>query len=69
MSPKTHPLDLDKEFYSASEVAVKFGISLKSVYRLLERGLLESSSALRTKMIPQASIDKFIAASLKGGAR
>ena len=69
MSPKTHQMDLDKEFFSTSEVAVKFGISPKSVYRLLDRGLLESSSALRTKLIPRASIEKFIAASLKGGAR
>jgi excisionase family DNA binding protein len=62
-------MDLDKEFYSTSEVAVKFGISLKSVYRLLDRGLLKSSSALRTKLIPRSSVETFIAASLQGGAR
>jgi transposase len=47
-------------FYSVKEVSRQFGISTKSVYRLLERGLLTSSPALRKKMIPKASIDKFI---------
>jgi len=58
-----------KVFYTVAEVAVQFGISTKSVYRLLERGLLKSSSALRRKMIPRASVETFIAASLQGGAR
>lgn len=58
-----------KVFYSVAEVAKQFGISQKSVYRLLERGLLKSSPALRRKMIPKASLDAFVGASLQGGAR
>lgn len=58
-----------KVFYSVAEVAKQFGISQKSVYRLLERGLLKSSPALRRKMIPKASLDQFVGASLQGGTR
>jgi len=69
MSTVTHELDNAKVFYTVAEVASQFGISTKSVYRLLERGLLRSSPALRRKMIPRASVDNFIAASLQGGGR
>jgi hypothetical protein len=58
-----------KLFYSIAEVAVSFGISKKSVYRLLERGFLLSSPALRRKMIPRGSIEKFVALSGKEGAK
>lgn len=69
MNASTHPLAYEKEFYSVSEVAGKFGISQKSVYRLLDRCLLKASPALRKKMIPRASVEAFIANSLNGGAR
>jgi hypothetical protein len=59
----------EREFFSVSDVAIKFGISRKSVYRLLERGLLRSSTALRKKMITRASLENFIAGSLQGGTR
>jgi len=48
-------------FYSAAEVGAMFGVSTKTVYRLLDRGLLKSSSALRHKRISKASIDEFMA--------
>lgn len=64
-----HAPDNAKVFYTVAEVASQFGISHKSVYRLLERGLLKSSTALRRKMIPQACVETFIAASLQSGAR
>ena len=57
----------ERVFYSVSEVAGMFNISEKSVYRLLERGLLKSSSALRHKRISQASIQEFVAATTGGG--
>lgn len=69
MSTITHPVPSEKEFYSVSEVAVKFSISQKSVYRLLDRGLLKASSALRKKMIPKASVAQFIATSFNGELR
>jgi len=58
-----------KVFYTVADVASQFGISQKSVYRLLDRGLLKASSALRKKMIPRASVELFIANSINGGAR
>jgi len=54
-------------FYSVVEVSEMFGISTKSVYRLLARGLLQSSSALRHKRISRASIDAFVAATVNSG--
>jgi len=57
----------ERIFYSVSEVAEMFNISEKSVYRLLDRGLLKSSSALRHKRISRASIQEFVAATTGGG--
>jgi len=54
-------------FYTVPEVSVMFGISQKSVYRLLDRGLLKSSSALRHKRIPQSSIDAFTTTTVNNG--
>lgn len=53
--------------YSVEETAAMFGVSTKSVYRLLARGLLKSSSALRHKKIPRSSIDEFMAKTVGGG--
>lgn len=58
-----------KLFYNVKDVASQFGISTKTVYRLLDRGQLRASPALRRKLIPKASVESFIAASLQGGAR
>jgi excisionase family DNA binding protein len=58
-----------RSFYSVSEVAEMFGISRKSVYRLLDRGLLQSSSALRHKMITKRSVEQFLTVAEKGGAQ
>ena len=57
-------------FVSVGEVSESFGVSSKSVYRLLDRGLLKSSSALRHKLILTSSVDEFVATTVKnGGAR
>lgn len=56
-------------FYTVSEVAETFGISRKSVYRLLDRGLLKSSTALRHKMISRRSIEEFLSTTENGGAK
>jgi len=60
-------LVLDKFLYPVSEVADLFSISTKTVHRLLQRGLLQSSNAFRHKMITRASIEKFMATTCKGG--
>jgi len=57
-------------FLSVEEVSESFGISRKSVYRLLDRGLLKFSPALRHKLILKSSVDEFVAATVNnGGAR
>jgi excisionase family DNA binding protein len=57
----------ERGFYSVSEVSVRFNVSKKTIYRLLDRGLLKSSSALRHKRISRASVEKFVADTDSGG--
>jgi len=60
-------LEQEKYLFPVSKVAEMFSISQKSVYRLLQRGLLQSSSAFRHKLITRASIEKFISTTGQGG--
>jgi hypothetical protein len=53
--------------FPVSKVAEMFSVSRKSVHRLLKRDLLQSSNALRHKMITRASIEKFMSATSNGG--
>ena len=46
------------------EAAAALGVSYVTVHRLLKRGLLKSSSALRTKIIPATEIHRFLKDSL-----
>jgi len=48
--------------YSMKEAAVALGVSYISIHRLLKRGLLKSSSALRTKVIPATELERFLKA-------
>lgn len=57
---------LDRLFYRVPQVAELLGVCNKTVYRLLQQGRLTASDALRTKLIPRASIEAFIASALKG---
>jgi len=61
-------LGQDTLLYPVSKVADMFSISKKSVHRLLQRGLLQSSSAFRHKRITRASIEKFMSATSNGDA-
>lgn len=58
---------VERVFYSVPEVSEMFGVSNKSVYRLLARGLLKSSSALRHKRISRASIEEFMTTTVNNG--
>jgi hypothetical protein len=51
--------DTTKLLYTLKETAFMLSVSEKSVRRLLERGLLKSNPALRTKLISSASINAF----------
>lgn len=57
----------ERLFYSAQEVADMFGVSRKSVYRLIYRGLLKSSDAFRHKMIEARSVQQFAAVTCNRG--
>ena len=46
-------------FYSVKEAAAFLNVSTKTVRRLLERGLLKSSKALRKKLIPCSELETF----------
>ena len=51
--------------YSVRETADVLGVSYMTVHRLLKRGLLKSSSALRHKLIPASEIERFLRDTLK----
>ena len=46
------------------ETAKVLGVSYITVHRLLQRGLLRSSLATGTKLIPRKEIERFFAATL-----
>ena len=46
--------------YSMQETADVLGISYFTVHRLIKRGLLRSSTALRHKLIPITEIERFL---------
>ena len=46
--------------YTTKETAKLLGTSPKTVYRLIERGLLKSSSALRHNRISRTEIERFL---------
>ncbi len=46
--------------YSMRDAAGVLGVSYITVHRLLKRGLLRSNSALRTKLISHAELERFL---------
>ena len=46
--------------YTMKETAAILGLSYITVHRLIQRGLLRSSSALRHKVIPRVEIERFL---------
>jgi hypothetical protein len=52
--------DLPKLLYNIKDTAEILSVSEKSVRRFLERGLLKTSLALRTKLITRESIEAFV---------
>ncbi len=51
--------------YTMAETAQILGVSYISVHRLLKRGLLRSSKALRHKLIPAEEIQRFLRSNLE----
>lgn len=46
--------------YTMRETAGLIGVNYQTVYRLNKRGLLRSSTALRTKLFPRSEIERFL---------
>lgn len=64
-APKAQvPAVLPKLAYSPDEAATVLGVCRDTVYRLLKRGLIRSSSALRHKVIPHTELERFLNDSL-----
>ena len=51
--------------YTMDETAKILGVSYITVHRLLKRGLLRSSRALRHKLIPATEIERFLKTTLQ----
>lgn len=54
------PAPLPRLAYTMQETANMLGVSYISVHRLLQRGLLKSSTALRHKVISMREIQRFL---------
>jgi hypothetical protein len=63
-SEKSEPRTLPRLAYTMREAAAMLGISYISVHRLLKRGLLRSSTALRHKVIPATELERFLKSTL-----
>jgi len=61
-APPTDPTKLPRLAYSIKETAKIIGVSEKSVRRLIDRGILKSSKALRHIRITHAEIERFLKA-------
>jgi len=51
--------------YTMKETAFVLGVSYITVHRLVKRGQLKSSRALRHKLIPVSEIEKFLKSTLQ----
>lgn len=51
---------LPKLAYSMRESADCIGVSYVTMHRLLKRGLIKSSTALRTKLIARTELERFL---------
>ena len=63
ISSETTPT-VPKLAYTMHETAQALGVSYITVHRLLKRGILRSSSALRHKVIPLTEIERFLKSTL-----
>jgi excisionase family DNA binding protein len=52
--------------FTVKQTAELLGLCNDTVYRLLKRGLLRSSSALRHKIIPKSEIERFLKETTNG---
>lgn len=59
---ESHPATPEPRMaYSMQETAQILGVGYTTVHRLIKRGLLKSSHALRIKIIARTEIERFLA--------
>ena len=66
MQTQTNSRQEYKLAHTVTETAQILGISTRSVHRLLGRGLLHASKALRKILIPRTEIEKFLSETTEG---
>jgi len=60
MKTETNKIEGERLAYTMRETAALLGVEYQTVYRLCKRGLLRSSSALRTKLFARVEIERFL---------
>jgi excisionase family DNA binding protein len=65
IAPVQDPPAVPKLAYTVEEAALALAISNISVYRLLKRGLLKSSTAFRHRIIPASELHRFLSDTTK----
>jgi excisionase family DNA binding protein len=66
---QTHNAEpLPRLAYTMRETAEILGVSYITVYRLLKRGKLRASDAIRSKVIPRTEIERFLRDSISDKA-
>lgn len=63
-SQNPHTNSLPRLAYTMQEAAEILGVSYITVHRLLKRGKLRASDAIRNKIIPHTEIERFLRDSL-----
>jgi excisionase family DNA binding protein len=59
--PEAKPKSPDERAaYTAHEAAWKLAVSVKTIYRWIDRGLLPTSKATRKLLIPASAVEKFM---------
>lgn len=59
-STESHREALPRLAYTMAETAQMLGVSYITVFRLLKRGKLRASTALRSKVIARTEIERFL---------
>ncbi|HWW00478.1 MAG TPA: hypothetical protein VNZ64_12335 [Candidatus Acidoferrum sp.] len=62
----TVAIPTERMAFTLRETAAICGFSYISAFRLVQRGLLKSSSALRTKIISKSEIERFLRDTVPG---
>jgi excisionase family DNA binding protein len=60
MPPAANKSQDARAAYTAQEAAWKLAVSVKTIYRWIDRGLLPTSKASRKLLIPARAVDNFM---------